>query len=111
MPRVEVPVEISSGEEPVVVRVAEEVVAPPSGGPAGEAFHLQPTLTLRTVVHVAVVGGGRVGLLAQIAGAIAAQGLSVSEATAQVCVRGGSWRQNLAVVVLSVGVGVGFALT
>ena len=36
------------------------------------------------VVHVAVVGGGRVGLLAQITGALMAQGLSVSEATVQV---------------------------
>lgn len=82
--RVEVPVEISSGEEPVVVRVAEEIVAPPPG-PAGESLRaLQPAIALRTVVHVAVVGGGRVGLLAQITGSLMAQGLSVSEATVQV---------------------------
>jgi hypothetical protein len=86
MPRVDVPVEISSGEEPVVVRVAEEVVSPPAGQPflPGSMSVSKPALALRTVVHVAVVGGGRVGLLAQIAGALAAQGLSVSEASVQV---------------------------
>ena len=66
-----------------MVRALEEIVAPASR--ASETLHaLQPSVGLRTVVHVALVGGGRVGLLAQVAGALASQGLSVSEATIQV---------------------------
>jgi hypothetical protein len=76
--RVIVPAELSSGEEPVVVRVLEEVIREPQL--AGS------TLAIKTVVHVAAVGAGRVGLLACIAAAIASVGLSVSEASVQTAV-------------------------
>ena len=77
MARVIVPDELANGQDPIVVRVLEEIVTPPPGTST-------VTLAVKTVVHVAVVGGGRVGLLAQISAAIATQGLSVTEAYIQV---------------------------
>ena len=79
MARVIVPDELANGQDPIVVRVLEEIVTPPPGTST-------VTLAVKTVVHVAVVGGGRVGLLAQISAAIATQGLSVTEAYIQVSV-------------------------
>lgn len=77
--RVIVPTELSSGEAPVVVRVLEELVSDP-------AQLAGPALAVKTVVHVAAAGAGRVGLLACIAAAVASAGLSVAEASVQTAV-------------------------
>lgn len=74
--RLTVPTELSSGEVPVVVRVLEEIVSDPKQLSS-------PSLAVKTVLHVAAVGAGRVGLLASMAAAISSVGLSVSEASIQ----------------------------
>jgi hypothetical protein len=80
----EVPKEIFDGETAVVVRMLEEVCATTKpldvnlSSPRSTATPLD--VSLKTVLQISCLGGERVGLLAQMAGAVAAQGFSVVQA-------------------------------
>jgi hypothetical protein len=95
--RLEVPWEIVSGAEAVVVRMIEEIRATAEPAPLSPASPRSPLtagagaaplsprrLSVRTVLTCCVAGGDRCGVLAQIATAIAAQGLCIVDATIEV---------------------------